>query len=116
MAINIDSTLRHKKTGINVFFKRKKAVQKLNLLRDATPDDLENFDDVCAICYQDLTSAKITNCRHFFHAVCLRKWLNIQDICPICHELMFQLDGAASTSTRNGAAASPLTDEQLAAH
>lgn len=37
---------------------------------------------------QEMTSAKITRCKHFFHGVCLRKWLYVQDRCPLCHEII----------------------------
>lgn len=35
-----------------------------------------------------MTSAKITRCKHYFHGVCLRKWLYVQDRCPLCHEII----------------------------
>lgn len=35
-----------------------------------------------------MTSAKITRCNHYFHGVCLRKWLYVQDRCPFCHEII----------------------------
>lgn len=34
---------------------------------------------------QDMTSAVITYCGHFFHGSCLRKWLYVQETCPMCH-------------------------------
>lgn len=34
---------------------------------------------------QDMTAAVITYCGHFFHGNCLRKWLYVQEICPMCH-------------------------------
>lgn len=34
---------------------------------------------------QDMTSAVITPCNHFFHAGCLKKWLYVQEACPLCH-------------------------------
>lgn len=37
-----------------------------------------------------MTSAKITRCNHYFHGVCLRKWLYVQDRCPLCHEIIMQ--------------------------
>lgn len=40
-----------------------------------------------------MASAKITRCKHFFHGVCLRKWLYVQDRCPLCHEIMMYHDG-----------------------
>ena len=48
----------------------------MDLLKDATSEQLTELNDVCAICYQELTSAKITQCHHYFHSTCLRKWLN----------------------------------------
>lgn len=51
---------------------------------------MEENNDVCAICYQDMTSAKLTRCNHFFHGVCLRKWLYVQDTCPLCHATLYK--------------------------
>lgn len=58
--------------------KRRTAVNKIECLPEATPEQLIELDDVCAICYQEMQSAKITKCQHFFHGVCLRKWLYVQ--------------------------------------
>lgn len=68
--------------------RRRLAVHKINSLPEASRRQLEEFDDVCAICYQELQSARITRCNHYFHGVCLRKWLYVQDICPLCHETL----------------------------
>lgn len=76
------------KAGWSVFMKRRTAVNKIESLPEADREQLENLDDVCAICYQDMHSAKITKCKHFFHGVCLRKWLYVQDRCPLCHEIL----------------------------
>lgn len=72
-----------------MFSKRRKAVSKLDLLKDATPEQLKELNDVCAICYQELTSAKITLCNHYFHSTCLRKWFNHNDQCPLCLRVCF---------------------------
>ncbi|XP_013100057.1 protein TRC8 homolog isoform X2 [Stomoxys calcitrans] len=80
------------RAGWSVFMKRRSAVHKISTLPEATPAQLHAFDDVCAICYQEMHSAKITRCRHFFHGVCLRKWLYVQDRCPLCHEIMMYTD------------------------
>ncbi|KAI1305785.1 Protein TRC8 -like protein [Halotydeus destructor] len=77
------------KQGWKTFMKRRQAVHKINSLPEASVEQLANFDDVCAICYQDLSSARITKCKHYFHGVCLRKWLYVQDICPLCHETLY---------------------------
>ena len=76
------------KAGWSVFIKRRQAVSKINSLPDANAQQLEQHNDVCAICYQDMENAKITFCNHFFHSICLRKWLYVQDRCPLCHEIM----------------------------
>uniref|UniRef100_A0A182U9Y9 RING-type domain-containing protein n=1 Tax=Anopheles melas TaxID=34690 RepID=A0A182U9Y9_9DIPT len=81
------------RAGWVVFMKRRTAVHKISSLPEATIAQLQQFDDVCAICYQDMTSAKITRCNHYFHGVCLRKWLYVQDRCPLCHEIIMNQDG-----------------------
>ncbi|XP_021710110.1 protein TRC8 homolog isoform X3 [Aedes aegypti] len=81
------------RAGWGVFMKRRTAVHKISSLPEATPLQLRTFDDVCAICYQEMTSAKITRCKHYFHGVCLRKWLYVQDRCPLCHEIIMNQDG-----------------------
>lgn len=80
------------RAGWSVFMKRRTAVNKINSLREASTDQLSNLDDVCAICYQEMHSAKITRCNHFFHGVCLRKWLYVQDRCPLCHDILYKID------------------------
>jgi E3 ubiquitin-protein ligase RNF139 len=73
------------KEGWRVFTNRRLAVARIAALDSATQEELEAHGDVCAICFQELKSATVTKCRHFFHAVCLRKWLYVQDKCPVCH-------------------------------
>lgn len=48
-----------------------------------------------------MTSAKITRCRHYFHGVCLRKWLYVQDRCPLCHEIIMHQETAAVSTTND---------------
>lgn len=43
-----------------------------------------------------MSSAKITRCKHFFHGVCLRKWLYVQDRCPLCHEIIMHQEPSPS--------------------
>lgn len=60
------------------FIKRRAALRKVESLPNATSVELSEFDDVCAICYQKMRTAKITNCNHYFHGECLRKWIYLQ--------------------------------------
>jgi len=61
------------RNGWSAFMKRRSAVSKINSLQDATKEEIEAHNDVCAICYQEMSTAKITKCRHMFHSICLRK-------------------------------------------
>ncbi|XP_067617646.1 protein TRC8 homolog isoform X2 [Eurosta solidaginis] len=91
------------RAGWSVFIKRRSAVHKISALPEATPAQLHVFDDVCAICYQEMYSAKITRCRHYFHGVCLRKWLYVQDRCPLCHEIMMYSDKSEDSDAQTPA-------------
>lgn len=59
-------------------------LEALEQYRVATPSEVRNHDDVCAICLTPMTCARITPCQHFFHADCLRRCLKGSDKCPIC--------------------------------
>lgn len=71
--------------GWKSFLLRQEAARKINVLPRASAEQLQDHNDVCAICFQDMTSAVITYCGHFFHGNCLRKWLYVQETCPMCH-------------------------------
>ncbi|XP_056616439.1 RING finger protein 145 [Triplophysa dalaica] len=71
--------------GWKSFLLRQEAARKINLLPRANAEQLQEHNDVCAICFQDMTSAVITYCGHIYHGSCLRKWLYVQETCPMCH-------------------------------
>jgi E3 ubiquitin-protein ligase RNF139 len=72
--------------GWQTFIRRQSAAKKVDQLPLATEQELAERDDVCSICYHQLNDgARVTNCGHLFHGVCLRKWLYIKDVCPMCH-------------------------------
>ncbi|KAF3706972.1 E3 ubiquitin-protein ligase RNF139 [Channa argus] len=99
------------KNGWKTFINRRTAVKKINSLPEMRGDQLRDIEDVCAICYQEFaTSARITPCHHYFHALCLRKWLYIQDTCPMCHQRVYiEEDSRDRTafSNNNGGYAAP---------
>lgn len=77
------------KSGWATFVKRRSAVQKINALPDATPEQLAANDDVCSICCFEILArqgAKITTCKHCFHRSCLQKWMSLQIFCPLCNQ------------------------------
>ena len=71
--------------GWKSFLQRREAVAKLESLPEASVEQLQAHNDVCAICFQDMNSARITSCGHYFHGFCLKKWLYVKDACPMCH-------------------------------
>ncbi|XP_018082865.1 RING finger protein 145 isoform X1 [Xenopus laevis] len=73
-------------SGWKSFLLRREAAKKINSMPRATKEQLMAHNDVCPICFQDMSDAIITPCSHIFHGECLRKWLYIQDTCPICHQ------------------------------
>lgn len=89
------------KAGWSVFIKRRTAVNKINSLPEARAEQLAMLDDVCAICYQEMQSAKITKCNHYFHGVCLRKWLYVQDRCPLCHDILYKVENVQNRDSGN---------------
>ncbi|KFQ82045.1 RING finger protein 145, partial [Phaethon lepturus] len=107
--------------GWKSFLLRRDAVNKIKSLPVATKEQLEQHNDICAICYQDMKTAVITPCSHFFHAGCLKKWLYVQETCPLCHcqlkspsqlpglgpEPVQQPNPSAEQNTRPGDAAEP---------
>lgn len=71
--------------GWNSFMKRRQASRRITHLPKADPGQLSSRKDLCPICYEEMLSARITPCNHFFHGICLRKWLYVQENCPLCH-------------------------------
>lgn len=68
----------------------KNEFQILARYRRATSQEIEKFDDVCAVCLSPMFKARITPCHHLFHADCLRQCLKNSDVCPMCkRELKF---------------------------
>ncbi|KAK3524649.1 hypothetical protein QTP70_035012 [Hemibagrus guttatus] len=84
--------------GWQSFLLRRDAVHKIQSLPTASTQQLQQYNDICAICYQDMKSAVITPCGHFFHAGCLKKWLYVQESCPLCHGPLKSQSPSASTS------------------
>ena len=69
-----------------ILHQRGQVVQFTANLPDASKEQIEDNNDVCSICLQDMKIVKITPCNHLYHEMCLRKWLNIKTDCPLCSE------------------------------
>lgn len=88
-------------SGWKTFLLRREAVNKIASLPEATAVQLSQHNDVCVICFQALTSARITGCGHYFHGCCLRKWLYVKDSCPLCHQSITDKDAAKTDKMMN---------------
>ncbi|XP_049777441.1 RING finger protein 145-like [Schistocerca cancellata] len=72
-------------SGWQSFLLRREASRRVGGLPVATCEQLAaRAHDVCPVCYIEMTSACVTPCQHLFHPSCLRKWLYVQDSCPLC--------------------------------
>ncbi|XP_056140574.1 RING finger protein 145-like [Lampris incognitus] len=87
--------------GWQSFLLRRDAVNKIKSLPTASKTQLEQYNDICAICYQDMKNAVITPCSHFFHAGCLKKWLYVQETCPLCHSQLKSQSPATSSPAQD---------------
>ncbi|XP_025831696.1 E3 ubiquitin-protein ligase AMFR isoform X2 [Agrilus planipennis] len=50
----------------------------------ASPDELSQNCDNCAICWEKMESARKLPCNHLFHTMCLQSWLEQDKSCPTC--------------------------------
>lgn len=97
-------------SGWKSFLLRWEAVKKVESLPLATEEQLKDHNDVCAICYQEMTVARVTSCNHYFHGLCLRKWLYVKDTCPMCHQRITPEATATAPEQPPEAASPPATD------
>lgn len=50
----------------------------------ASPDELNENSDNCAICWEKMETARKLPCSHLFHNSCLQSWLEQDTSCPTC--------------------------------
>lgn len=79
-------TLRGFKKYISDVIMSRRAISNMNTLYpDATPEELQQGDNVCIICREEMTTGcKKLPCNHIFHTSCLRSWFQRQQTCPTC--------------------------------
>lgn len=52
----------------------------------ASPEELKNNNDDCAVCWEKMETARKLPCGHLFHNSCLRSWLEQDTSCPTCRQ------------------------------
>lgn len=74
--------------GYKSYMRRREAIKMTASLPLASKSQLEEHNDFCTICFTHMSAANasvITECKHYFHRICLRKWLCFQNRCPLCN-------------------------------
>uniref|UniRef100_A0AC34FTF1 RING-type domain-containing protein n=1 Tax=Panagrolaimus sp. ES5 TaxID=591445 RepID=A0AC34FTF1_9BILA len=80
------NVLRKLQSSINAVRTRKAASDKINEFTRPTKEQLDQKSDVCMICLGEMsTDARVTPCNHYFHGFCLKKWLFVKPVCPLCY-------------------------------
>ncbi|KAB2020150.1 hypothetical protein ES319_D07G047900v1 [Gossypium barbadense] len=92
--LNIPALLTAIVKRIKGFIKLRMALGALHAaLPDATSEEIQAYDDECAICRESMAKAKKLHCNHLFHLSCLRSWLdqglNEAYSCPTCRKPLF---------------------------
>ncbi|KAH9521638.1 Golgi transport complex subunit 3, variant 2 [Dermatophagoides farinae] len=80
--------IRNFKKAFNDVIMSRRAIRNMNAFYpNATAQDIENSDNVCIICRENMLgngSCKKLPCNHIFHISCLRSWFQRQQTCPTC--------------------------------
>lgn len=81
--LNIIKNIRR---GWQIFRNRKSAWDNVNQLPVATEAQIAEYNDICPICHNILTSgvACVTPCAHIYHQKCLQKAFYATQNCALC--------------------------------
>jgi len=86
------------KKGYSKIRLRIQTSQKLDSLKTVNVEEIPEPDRLCAICYEDFevginaNPVIETECQHRFHRMCIKKWLRLKNVCPLCHRPVFKED------------------------
>lgn len=93
-------SVRSFKKALNDVIQSRRAIENMNsLYPNATAQDLQEADNICIICREEMVGTQTVNgtvinpasglskklpCGHIFHVSCLRSWFQRQQTCPTC--------------------------------
>ncbi|KAI6182441.1 RING-type domain-containing protein [Aphelenchoides bicaudatus] len=82
---------------------RREALLKIKSLNRVDSGILKDIGEQCVICCSEMTSGVLrTPCGHLFHNTCVKKWICVKAVCPLCNKnLEPESETTASTSRRN---------------
>ena len=89
--------------GLRSFFRRREATRIVNSLIFVDWEQISKCDDLCSICFVEMSTNQsllivMTKCNHLFHRLCIKKWLCIQNRCPLCTST---ISATITTATTN---------------
>ncbi|XP_023310251.1 RING finger protein 145-like [Anoplophora glabripennis] len=61
--------------------------------RSATEREIQEWADICAVCLNHMSRARITPCNHLFHPYCLKQCLKTSFYCPLCKRHFMETSG-----------------------
>lgn len=98
-------TIRNFKKALNDVIMSRRAIHNMNTLYpDVTPEELQEADNVCIICREEMTTAsKKLPCNHIFHTACLRSWFQRQQTCPTCRLNILRTNSTTNNEQRQDA-------------
>ncbi|CAF3779579.1 unnamed protein product [Adineta steineri] len=78
--------IKNVRRGWQILRNRKSAWNNVTQLPLATEEQIENYNDICSICHNVLTTGNtcITPCSHLFHQKCLQKVFYATQNCALC--------------------------------
>jgi hypothetical protein len=92
IAVYVNVYLRYREMSENSLKLLLKEQAVLSRFRHATQEELDSWDDVCAVCLGTMHRARITPCHHQFHGDCLRLCLKTSDNCPMCKRSLYKFN------------------------
>lgn len=96
------------KRGREKIMLRLQTERQLDDLKEVNVEEIPEPDRLCAICYENFEGGIgampviETDCQHRFHKQCIKKWLRLKNVCPLCHRQVFKSDRARGTNPENG--------------
>lgn len=90
--LNVRSVLKNLHNKLIIYRERWRAMSYVrDRYVDASPEELSNYNDDCAICREKMKTAKILACGHLFHLHCLHSWIQhhvSKPTCPTCRRYL----------------------------
>lgn len=82
-----DTTISASGASVETISKHSRTLQWEDYVRSQAQKNVNCDDEECPICfceYEGSDSVRVLNCDHVFHGLCIDKWLQGKDICPVC--------------------------------